>query len=58
MKRVLETRCDMKIAKNMQCTIKSNVRNDLNIEVNDIIFVEVYKVIDKNGKVKYDKEPE
>jgi bifunctional DNA-binding transcriptional regulator/antitoxin component of YhaV-PrlF toxin-antitoxin module len=36
------------------CTVKKNVRDDLNLEAGDILFLKVIKVLKSNGDIKYD----
>lgn len=42
------------LAPNKQVTLKKNIRDELGIEINDIIFLQVVKVTSPEGTTKYE----
>lgn len=46
------------LAPNKQLTLKKNIRDELGIDVNDIIFLQVIKVTAPDGTTKYVWKPD
>jgi len=48
-----ENVCDAHMTQNNQVTIATEVREKLNIEPKDLVFIKVIKVISPDGDIKY-----